>query len=326
MLYLRCSGCCSGLGHRFAVLVAAVALLLQGCESRVPDGSTAQLGRGVEQGGVSTDLVPAGPTRFTAATGYRVSPAPSPSGRWLAVAGLRGQGLYLLPTDGGRERVVDADFRGPWRWRNDGARDVLCFGSGTTADALDAETWEARSPCAPVAHHEEWGDQIHKVGGRTFYHNSRVGTVTVVHDQGVERFPLDRSAWGAKVSPDGRYVAYCTGNLAKAELILLDVAAGRTQRLGTGAHPAWFPDSARLVYTAISRIERLGRSAMVTAATLRLYEVATGKSRVLAPTSGQTVQRAEVQPAVSPDGRNIVYADWRSGAIYRMSAPRKVAP
>lgn len=310
------------------MVLALVALLMSTCESGGPGGGTTRLERAVGQGSVPT--IQTGPRKLTAAGVFRVSPVWSPSGRWVAVAGLRGLGLYLLSADGGPERVVDGNFRGPWRWRSAGTRDVLCFGSGPTAEALDAETWEVLPPCAPVDYDAERGDRIGQVSGRTFYNNSRLGTVTVVQDEGVRTIPLDPGAWGAKVSPDGRYVAYCTGTLAKAELNLLDVTAGRTRSLGSGAHPAWFPDSTQLVYTVISRVKRVGRAALVTAADLRLYEVATGQSRFLEPTgrpSGdQSGDQAEVQPTVSPDGRYIAYADWRSGAIHLRPAPRSTAP
>ena len=309
-------------GFWVVALVGAV-LLLPTCDPTDSDDNTARLGQAVGSG--SEPAAQLGPRALTAATGYRVSPAWSPSGRWLAVAGLRGQGLYLLPVDGGPERVVDADFRGPWKWRKEGTRDVLCFGSGTTADALDAETWEVLTPCVSETYDDVRGDRIHRVGGRTFYNNSRLGTVTIVWEgqSGQDQtIPLDTGAWGAKVSPDGRYVAYCSGTLAKAELLLLDVNAGRTTSLGTGAHVAWFPDSLGFVYTVISRVERIGRAALVTAADLHLYDVATAQSRCLDQTDG----RSEVQPVVSPDGGRIAYADWRSGAVLVRPAPTKVAP
>lgn len=305
---------------RLGVGLAAAVLLLPTCEVNDPDGGATRLERAVRQ--VSAPTVLSGPRKLTAAGAFRVSPAWSPSGRWLAVAGLRGQGLYLVPVDGGPERVVDAEHRGPWRWRSEGTRDVLCFGNGLTADALDAETWEVRPPCAPVDYDAEQGLRIYRAGGRTFYHNSRLGTVTVVQDGHTRTIPLDSGAWGAKVSPDGRYVAYCAGSLAKAELLVLDVTAGRTRSLGPGAHPAWFPDSARLLYTVISHIERFGRAALVTVADLHLYEVDTGQGRVLE----QTGDHAAVQPTVSPDGRYIAYADWRTGAVFLRPAPLKVAP
>ena len=301
-------------------LAVAVLLLQPTCQSGDPGGGVAQLGQALGPGNGAT--VPAGEHKLTAARGYRVSPAWSPSGRWLAVAGLRGEGLYLLPVDGGPEREVDADFRGPWRWRSEGTQDVLCFGSGDTAEALDAETWEVRTPCETEPYDDVRGDRIHRVGGRTFYSNSWLGTVTIVQDGQDRTLPLDAGAWGAKVSPDGRYVAYCAGSLAKAELLLLDVAAGRTRSLGAGAHAAWYPDGLRFVYTVISRVERVGRAALITAADLKLYDVGTGRSRFLE----QTADRSEVQPAVSPDGAHIAYADWRSGAVHVRPAPPRVAP
>jgi len=319
MLYLQRDKKSVALGRLGVGLMAAV-LLLPACEVRAPDGGTARLDQAVRQG--TAPVAVTGPRRITAAGDFRVSPAWSPSGRWLAVAGLRGQGLYLVPTDGGPERAVDVDHRGPWRWRSVGTRDVLCFGNGATADALDAETWEVRPPCAPVDYDAERGLRIHRVGGKTFYHNSRLGTVTVVQDGLARTIPLDAGAWGARVSPDGRYVAYCAGTLATAELLLLDVAAGRTRSLGPGAHPAWFPDGARLLYTVISRVERVGRAGVVAAADLHLFEVGASQSRRLE----QAGDQAEVQPAVSPDGRHLAYADWRTGAIYLRPAPQEVTP
>ncbi len=301
-------------------LLVAVVMVVPTCEAgEAGDGSTG-LGQVVRQAG--EPVSDAGPRRLTPSGTYRVSPAWSPSGRWLAVAGLRGVGLYLVPTAGGAEREVDADFRGPWRWRRDGDRDVLCFGDGPTADALDAETWELQQPCAPVDYDAERGRLIHSVDSRRFYSNSRLGTVSIVQDGRTRTIPLDQGAWGAKVSPDGRYVAYCSGTLAKAELLLLDVAAGRTRSLGPGAQASWYPDSKQLVYTVITHMERVGRAALVNRAYLNLHDVVTGKTRLIDTPFG----RAATQPALSPDGGQLVYADWRSGAVYALPAPRQVTP
>ncbi len=290
------------------------------CERGGGHGQTAEIQAGL---GRSTTYEQ-GTIRLSPRGAFRVSPVVSPSGNWIAVAGFRGEGLFLIPVSGGKEREVDRHLRGPWRWREDGGRDVLCFGSGAESEGLDPQTWEPLDPCAPLDYDPEWGHEVHRVKGRAFYSNSRLGTVTVVGPEGARTVPLDPGAWGARVSPDGRHVAYCFGTLARSELLLLDVASGRTRVIGPGARPSWFPDGERLVYSVVGQVVTSGRSGIVAKAELRVFDLRSGRSQPIS--LGGSEPRAALSAVVTPDGSRIVFADWRSGGIFSIPAPLRGTP
>ncbi len=113
-------------------------------------------------------------------------------------------------------------------------------------------------------------------------------------------------AWGVVESPGGDAVAWCDGHLAKANLFLFTEAKG-VVHLGRGAQPAWSPDGSSLVFARPEGDE----SGKVLASDLYEHRLASGETRRLT----KSPARIEMQPAFSPSGDEIAFADWASGEI-----------
>jgi TolB protein len=105
-------------------------------------------------------------------------------------------------------------------------------------------------------------------------------------------------------SPDGRQLAFLRGEPDRPavwNLWLLDRASGRQARLTTFRRGqvwggAWFPDGRRLAYSHEDR--------------LILHDLGTGRARTIAsPLRGRLVRT----PAVSPDGRWVIFQVYRDG-------------
>jgi Tol biopolymer transport system component len=120
----------------------------------------------------------------------------------------------------------------------------------------------------------------------------------------------DRVPWSIRVSPEGRYVAYAVGSLPSPTLFLWEVGGSR-RALGCGTHPVFHPDGV-LVFSRPDGTRTLGSLTTVARAELRAYDLETGASWALT----DTPEVAEMQPAVSPDGKRLAFSDWRGGGAY----------
>lgn len=250
--------------------------------------------------------------RLNPAGTFRVSPAWSPGGAWVAAAGRRGRGLFLLEARGAGERAVDAEHRGSWHWRSGDPGEVLCIGAGDEADCLDVETGEPRGVGSPEVWDDERGRRVWDDGSQQLFHHPRRGTITVVRNGRAPLLVVGGGAWGVRVSRTGRRIAYSTGTLVESELFVYDLLTAQTRALGPGVHPCWFPDDRRLIFTRITHVVRRGGLVHVTEADLQIHDAGTG---AIWPAT-QTPGVAEMQPVVSPDGLRVAFSDWQDGTIY----------
>ncbi|MFH2008918.1 MAG: hypothetical protein ABI333_20180 [bacterium] len=241
---------------------------------------------------------------------FRVSPVWSPSGKRLVVSGRRGLGLFLLTRDGDAERAVDLEYRGPRRWQAHPSRDVLCVGADA-AQGLDVDTGEVVASCSSPPFDDDRGSLVFRDANKRIYHHPRRGTVTLLRSGEPTRRIVEHGAWGVRVSASGRRIAWSTGTLSWAALYVRDLQADAAVLVGTGAHPAWLPDG-RLLYTVVTAVRRSEGMTHITEADLHVYDASTGEVRAVTRTPGV----AELQPAVSPDGRSVAFSDWRDGSIY----------
>ncbi len=103
----------------------------------------------------------------------------------------------------------------------------------------------------------------------------------------------------------GRLV-YNTGPLSRGRLWL--VQGRETRELGLGVHARWLPDSRGLIL-AVPEVGADGRR--LAGSRLALWQLNGRTRRWLTPAGG-----CPMQPALSPDGRLLVWSDWHSGAVW----------
>jgi len=109
-----------------------------------------------------------------------------------------------------------------------------------------------------------------------------------------------------RLSPDGSQVLVAESRATGGHLWLLTLD-GRATDLGPGYDGTWHPDGKRIL---LSRVSHDGHR--VTAADLWEMELASGRRAQLT----RTADLAEVEPALSPDGRYLAFVDATSGDLY----------
>jgi hypothetical protein len=109
-----------------------------------------------------------------------------------------------------------------------------------------------------------------------------------------------------RLSPDGSRVLVAESRATGGHLWLLSLD-GKATDLGPGYDGAWHPDGVRILFTRVSHDGH-----RVTAADLWQLELASGRRLQLT----RTTDLAEVEPALSPDGRYLAFVDATSGDLY----------
>jgi hypothetical protein len=109
-----------------------------------------------------------------------------------------------------------------------------------------------------------------------------------------------------RFSPDGTRVLVKESRAGGGHMWLITLDGAATD-LGQGYDPVWHPDGRNVVFARVTH-----DGLVVSAADLWVMDVQTRAERELAHTAGV----AEVQPAISPDGRWVAFADGRTGEGY----------
>jgi Tol biopolymer transport system component len=107
------------------------------------------------------------------------------------------------------------------------------------------------------------------------------------------------------VSPDGSLIAYVSDESGQPDLWVIDSRGGNALRLTDDAavdrNPTWMPDGSAVLFES----ERSGRAAIWRVPRLG------GAATMVLPHGGD--------PAVSPDGKLIAYADYKSAGMVRIA-------
>jgi hypothetical protein len=231
-----------------------------------------------------SDILLDSPTEIDSQGRFLVSPRWSPGGERLLLSGRGGVGLYVVQPDTGKIDELDPKNRVATGW-----------------DAVGRVTE------LPLLFDD---------GLRLLYSNDMIRVSydeyrgrLIVGERGTSRF-LAENTWGARMSPGGKMVAFCTGHLASAELHVLGLD-GSVEYSGHGAQPEWLPDGKRLVFTRPQAAYDGGTAHGIAGADLFMLDLTTHQTLRLTATPKIT----EMQPAISPSGR-LAFVDWRSGRLF----------
>jgi Tol biopolymer transport system component len=252
------------------------------------------------------------------ADAFFVTPRWSPSSDRLLLSGYRGVGLHVLTLADSSLRQLDADCRGAARWAPDGRRVMYPVLHAQDAFVeLDPATGGARNvprPSFVPAPIERFSgsasaELLWDADGVRVLFEEYEGRL-VVEAEGRRTVLADEDAWGPRPSPDGRHVAWCTGHLLAAQL---HVAAtdGSVVFADSGAHPAWLPDGSGLVFSVPFGSLAATGSPRLAGADLWIVDLRDGSRTQLTDTAADV----EMEPAVSPDGAQLAWAEWNTGAI-----------
>jgi TolB protein len=181
-------------------------------------------------------------------------------------------------------------------------------GDGSALKRADADGGELRVASIVDDGARNYHVQLSPDGRQVAFDSDRDGVrgvyVADARGHGVQRVSGPGYAAVPTWSPDGRRLAFIRGEDARPSvwnLWLLDRASGRQARVTSFARGqvwggAWFADGQRLAYSHEDR--------------LILHDLSTGRSRAIAsPVPGRMVRT----PAVSPDGRWVVFQVHRDG-------------
>lgn len=291
-----------------------------------PGSAAAPLAAGAAQAEpVSTAAAPAAPLaeervfRGPDDVPFLVTPRWSPAGDRLLVSGRYGVGLYVLDDPAGTLRTLDPSFQGRAYWSPDALRVVLPVPHAQEAfEAIEiASGARERMPrpaflpeTIPLFEGYAGAEFLFDGDGRRVLYEEYRGRI--VAWEGDRRANLaEMDAWGPRVAPGGRRVAWCEGHLHEAALVVAALDGAVLFR-GRGAHPAWLPDGVRLVYAEPAPDVAYDGRPFVGFADLWLLDVRDG-SRIRLT---DTPDAIEMEPALSPQGTRLAWADWRDGSIH----------
>ena len=243
---------------------------------------------------------------------FLVTPRWSPDGQSLLASARGGVGLHLLDLGSATRVEIHSTFRGEAHFARDGSS--LAFQGKDQGFYL----FDLRSRrLAPVKERPAFlppqGAASLPAEGRLLYDAEELrvffepyrGGVSVQDASGI-RVLEESGAWGVRVGRGGR-VAWCLGHLAVARLRVFDPGRGLVE-LEQGAQPTWSPDEEILVF---ARPEAGPSDGEVLCSELYAHNLQSGRTLQLTRTPGVI----EMEPAFSPAGDRLAFADWGSGQV-----------
>lgn len=250
---------------------------------------------------------------------FLVTPRWSPAGDRLLVRGHYGIGLHLLELAGGTLRTLDGFAQGRAVWSPDALRVLFPVPQAEDAfEAIDvASGARERMPrpaflpeTIPLFESRAGAEFLFDADGRRVLYEEYGGRL-VAWDGDRRTNLAEMDAWGPQTAPDGRRVAWCLGHLHQSELVVATLGGTELFR-GRGAHPAWLADGVRLVFAEPAPDLEVDGRPFVGFADLWLLDLRTGARTRLT----DTPEAIEMEPALSPQGSELAWADWSDGTIH----------
>jgi Tol biopolymer transport system component/DNA-binding winged helix-turn-helix (wHTH) protein len=264
------------------------------------------------------------PLRLTNANAADLSPAWSPDGKWIAFirSSAQGNGVYIVPSIGGPERkiydlhcFIDWDDPGI-SWSPDGKLlifpDFKSQSSPSTIVSLDVATLQAtKLTNIPDSWDGDSTPEFSPDGTKIAFTRGEEGAtrnIYVMDANGHNPRPLTKEGaliQGLTWTPDGKSIVFSSSIGGSMSLWSVSVAGNRApERLPVGATnaitPAISPSGDRLAYSEGSSRWYLMR--------VDLKSPQLPVTKLVSSTEQDTAAR------ISPDGKQIAFQSWRSGA------------
>lgn len=267
-------------------------------------------------------------TRLTDATrppAEHQAPAWSPDGRTILFSMMfadrdKRENPHLVPVTGGEPEPVAAPFAGAMAWSPDGTR-FLCLRDGRLWSVSIADRAVTRlNPDSLEAKDPAWSPDGRRVvfstggvwwSGRSLYLVTATGDSLREITRGSDYVP----SW----SPDGRRLFFISERSGIPQVWSVSVEGGEPRQLTDEPEvypfpPRWWPGRDVLMYTGAGKIRTLdpatgARDSIPFTARLTITREADRSRRPTIPAPGTELPvRGIYRPAVSPDGRSIVFA------------------
>ncbi|MBI4542470.1 MAG: PD40 domain-containing protein [Gemmatimonadetes bacterium] len=254
-----------------------------------------------------------------------MSPAWSPDGRTILFSMMFGdwqkrENPHLVPVTGGEPEAVAEAFAGAVAWSRDGSR-FLCLRDGglwsvsiadSTAIRLNPDSISAKDPAwsrdgrwVAFSSGEPWWS------GRSLYVVSASGDSLRELTRGSDYAP----SWSA----DGERVFFISERTGAPQIWSVPAQGGEPRQLTNEPEvypfpPRWWPGRDVLLYTAAGKMRTLdpatgARDSIAFTARLKIRRKRYRPDRPFIPAPGtQLPVRGIYRPAVSPDGRAVVFA------------------
>lgn len=165
-------------------------------------------------------------------------------------------------------------------------------------DGVQGSDFDIRAAARVVVSREAGRDIVlHRYGGGTVTHTALLS---------------GEAFFGPRLSPTGDRVLLSESRPDGGHIWLVTLRDGRARDLGPGVAPTWHPDGHHILFARTSHDGHV-----LTGGELWLRNLTRHTTRPLTATP----ERAEVAPAVSPDGRFVAFADGRTGALFVATLP-----
>ena len=254
------------------------------------------------------------PVRLVAAPQGMMAPVWSPDGSKIAATGLNYTGIVVMNADGSAARsITDAAGAGyKMTWSPDG-KEVVGRTNIYENNRLmhELKAWRADGSNARVLRAKFRGNVAPTLRAAGLNKKSAgvYDVMTSAPASAAQQIPALAKYRGEVIinpalSPDGTKVAF---QIPGHGMWVINSDGTGLKSLGKGSNPSWMPDSRSIVYTVVS-----DNGHSYTASTLYGLDVVNGNGSVLVSANGLI----PVTPAVSPDGRKVVFGDATDGSLY----------
>lgn len=256
----------------------------------------------------AADLTASRPAKLASSASGLMAPVWSPDGSKIAASGNNYTGIYVINADGTNARVVTTAEGAGYKmaWSADG-REII--GRTNLREGIrvmhEIKAWNVESSASRVITPKSRTNALPGTSAKSSVfatmNNDAAGAASQI--PALARF-AGKTVINPALSPDGSKIAFqIVGN----GMWLINADGTGLRSLGVGSHPSWMPDNATVVYTIVK-----DNGSAFTGSTVMALNTANGRNTTLVADNSLI----PLTPAVSPDGKKIVFENAVDAALY----------